>query len=261
MKVFISWSGPRSKHVATALHAWLPNLLQEIEPWMSAKDIDAGRRWSGDIADNLEAANFGIVCVTPENVTAPWLLFEAGALAKQVAEARVVPYLIGFPNEHVTLSGPLSSFQAKLANEQHTREMVHSLSKSLSKPFEAARVNELFDMWWPKLATPIKDAPPPSDAAPKPTSEQLLIDIAAQVNGLAANLDEVRRWTRPKRFAEFVINGGGQGAGISRALSMRDVGSLAADELEAQEAAKPRFGIGGSVIPGTEPDAADHEKK
>lgn len=39
MKVFINWSGTRSKAVAKALHDWLKNIFpNQVEPWMS--DID-----------------------------------------------------------------------------------------------------------------------------------------------------------------------------------------------------------------------------
>lgn len=42
MKVFISWSGETSKKVALALKAWLPNVIQALDPWMSDKDIEKG---------------------------------------------------------------------------------------------------------------------------------------------------------------------------------------------------------------------------
>jgi hypothetical protein len=52
----------------------------------------------------LEDANFGIVCLTRENKAAPWVLFEAGALARQTSVAIACPLLIdldpadvGFP--------------------------------------------------------------------------------------------------------------------------------------------------------------------
>ena len=34
MKVFISWSGQRSKTVALAFRDWLPLMFETIEPWM-----------------------------------------------------------------------------------------------------------------------------------------------------------------------------------------------------------------------------------
>lgn len=42
LKVFISWSGERSKEMANALREWLPMVLQYVEPFVSDKDISAG---------------------------------------------------------------------------------------------------------------------------------------------------------------------------------------------------------------------------
>ena len=53
MKVFISWSGTRSKLIATALRKWLPYIMQSVEPWMSDTDINAGARWSREIEKEL----------------------------------------------------------------------------------------------------------------------------------------------------------------------------------------------------------------
>ena len=42
MKV-LSWSGSESKQLAGIFKEWLPNVLQYIEPYMSAKDISLGK--------------------------------------------------------------------------------------------------------------------------------------------------------------------------------------------------------------------------
>src|ERR1700743_130514 len=93
MKVFISWSGESSKALADVLRNWLPLVLHYVEPWMSDVDIDAGDRWADAVAKELEASNFGIICVTRENISSPWILFEAGALAKSLKGSRVIPLL------------------------------------------------------------------------------------------------------------------------------------------------------------------------
>ena len=82
MKVFLSWSGEKSRAVAEALREWLPKVLQEVEPLMSSEDISAGVRWQYLISEALEGSSVGILCVTRENQSAPWLNFEAGAIAK-----------------------------------------------------------------------------------------------------------------------------------------------------------------------------------
>src|SRR4051812_12111371 len=127
MKVFLSWSGERSRIVATALRKWLPDVVQAVEPWMSKHDIGAGSRWSKDIGQVLNDADFGILCLTSENYAAPWLLFEAGALAKRRDEARVVPYLIGIEPSDLP-AGPLNQFQAKRATVDDTWDLVQAIN-------------------------------------------------------------------------------------------------------------------------------------
>ena len=89
MRVFISWSGTKSRLLAEALRDWIPYVLPSAEPWMSATDIVPGARWSIEIASQLDTANVGIICLTPENIDAPWIMFEAGALSKTLSRALV----------------------------------------------------------------------------------------------------------------------------------------------------------------------------
>src|SRR5437588_559867 len=79
MKIFISQSGDKSKLAAQYLRDWLRCVIQSLEPWVSAIDIDAGDRWSVRVDQELEETNFGILCLTRANTTAQWILFEAGA--------------------------------------------------------------------------------------------------------------------------------------------------------------------------------------
>lgn len=150
MKVFISWSGARSKNVAELLRGWIPKVLQAIRPWMSEEDISTGTRWSAEIASELEKSKAGIVCITPENQHNPWLMFEAGALSKTLTETFVCPYLYDLSPSQ--LSGPISQFQATLATKEGTLKIIQTLNKALGESqINNAELDEIFDVWWPKL--------------------------------------------------------------------------------------------------------------
>ncbi len=150
MNVFLSWSGRLSKAVAEALRDWLPNVIQSVEPWMSSADIEKGARWNVNIAQQLDATSIGVLCITPGNLTSPWLLFEAGALSKTLGSALVCPYLLGV--EPTDLKGPLVQFQAARAERDDTRRLVHSINSALrSGALPEKRVDEAFTVWWPQL--------------------------------------------------------------------------------------------------------------
>jgi hypothetical protein len=86
-------------------------VLQSVSPWLSHADISAGDRWADTVAKELEASDFGISCINRENMSSPWIHFEAGALAKRMQEGRVIPLLLDI--EFKDISGPLAQFQAK----------------------------------------------------------------------------------------------------------------------------------------------------
>ena len=81
MKIFISWSGARSEIIAKGLSEWLPNVIQSIDIFYSPA-IEKGTRGGAEINNVLAETNFGIICLTPENLENTWIHYEAGALAK-----------------------------------------------------------------------------------------------------------------------------------------------------------------------------------
>ena len=128
MRVFISWSGGRSKAVADALHQWLPTNIQSVETWMSEHDIDKGTRNIPAISKHLEETHFGIICLTPENLNASWLLFEAGALSKMQEDARVWTFL--YELEYTDVEGPLAQFQHTKAKEDDVRKLLLAINRA-----------------------------------------------------------------------------------------------------------------------------------
>src|SRR5260221_4071553 len=119
MKVFISWSGEQSRIVAEGLRDWLP-YVTHCEPWVSVSDIAPGARWNNEVARELADTKYGILCLTKENQMKPWIMFEAGALAKTPPDTFVCPYLIDLKPSEVLPSSPLIQFQAKQATKDET---------------------------------------------------------------------------------------------------------------------------------------------
>jgi hypothetical protein len=156
VKIFLSHSGEASQAIAEALAEWLPKVIQAVRPWVSSSSIDKGTRWSTEVAKELEANGFGILCLTPENVEAPWIMFEAGALSKIVQTSRVCPYLLGMePSE---LRGPLVQFQAARAKESETFELLRVINGGLGDArLSDSQLTDAFETYWPRLESRLKE--------------------------------------------------------------------------------------------------------
>jgi hypothetical protein len=192
MKVFLSWSGETSESVAIALHDWLPSVIQAIVPWMSSEDIAKGAGWFAGITNELAAINAGIVCVTPDNVTAPWLNFEAGALSKSVANREMVcTYLFRMKPSDVT--GPLSEFQASLASKDDTRKLIVTLNKAMNdKALPEGKLTQAFELWWPHLEKKLKSIPETgSMKLPARSQEEMIEEVLDIVRWQAGTIESI----------------------------------------------------------------------
>jgi len=150
MEVFLSCSGRQSQLIAEALHDWLPSVNNSIEPWISSSDIEKGGRWGIGIADQLQKSNFGIICLTPENLESPWIMFEAGALSKIVEQAFVWTYL--FKLKPTDVKGPLVQFQHTIAEKEDTKKMLLSMNRAFNdKALTEERLKKSFEICWPTL--------------------------------------------------------------------------------------------------------------
>lgn len=183
MRLFISWSGERSKAVAHAMRNWLPLVLSYVDPWLSDADIGAGERWAQLVAEQLTDTNFGIVCITPENLNSPWILFESGALAKSLEAGKVIPLLLNL--ELSDVSGPLAQFQAKKLDRDGMLGVVRSLQSSAEAPVPEERVAKLFSALWPDLEKELAGIPAdaPAQRSTRPQAE-VLEDLVSIVRTL-----------------------------------------------------------------------------
>lgn len=157
MKVFVSWSGEASHEVAKALKDWLPNVIQAVDVFLSSDDIAKGSHWFHELSSVLDECEFGILCLTRDNRSAPWILYEAGALGKRFEESRIVPLLIGL--EVADLSGPLSQFNAALLHREEIKKLVAAINEQLgATKLTEKKLQHAFDLHWPSLEATAQQA-------------------------------------------------------------------------------------------------------
>jgi len=146
--------------MAKALDDWLPKVLQLVDPWMSETDISAGERWSVELSKQLGASEFGIICMTRDNVAAPWLLFEAGAISRSLSSGAVCPYLLDLDVRDI--SGPLGQFQAKKADKRSTLDLLNAINQRTQRPVSG--LEDVFEAMWPRFEVELQAIPPPKES-------------------------------------------------------------------------------------------------
>ena len=166
MNVFISWSGVLSHRVGLVLKEWLPTILESSEPFLSSEDIDKGSRWFTDIGNKLDESDFGILCITRENLNSPWVLFEAGALSKKVGQSRVCPFLVDLlPSD---LKGPLANFNAAMISKNDVLKLFRSVNSACSAgPVLEKTLEKRFALAWDQMNRDFTDA---ISSCPAPSS-------------------------------------------------------------------------------------------
>lgn len=194
MRIFISWSGDLSRSVAEVLRDWLPDVIQALDPWMSSEDIEAGARWSAEIANQLDGNGQGLVVVTQENLGAPWLNFEAGALSKSVLEGQPRPVLVDLKKASVV--GPLSQFQLTEIDDQAD---MHKLLRSLNSKIEAGlatdRLDRAYEKAWPALRERVESArarceSPQEGQSAQRSAEDMLEELLTLVRELSRHRNQ-----------------------------------------------------------------------
>lgn len=209
--IFIGWSGYRSRRVAEFLRDWLqsvfdataahwkgqrPDLaVEDIHVWMSTQNIDSGTDWRDELNEALRRADYGIICVTSENREAPYITYEAGALAnkRDEADARarlVCPYLIDLYLSEEDLPLTLNQFAGAMADADGTRKLVrgvcgfvvrkNGLSAADAKLWceEADRVA---DREWPRLGAKLAEVQ--GGGQPQPGTLKDIVDEDRKLTG------------------------------------------------------------------------------
>jgi hypothetical protein len=201
MKIFLSWSGPRSRAVAETLNDWLRRVIQAVKPFYSP-EIEKGAKWSSEVDDALEGTRFGIICLTPDNLTSPWIHYEAGALAK-TKDALIWTFLHGLTPAEVP--PPLGKFQHTVAEKEDVLLLLRTINGRLAEvggePLPDRLLEENFEMFWPTLEKGLRAA----EAIPKDGRASGRKGASEKVRDEGAKLDEILELVRSqeRRMTEF----------------------------------------------------------
>ena len=93
--LFLSWSEEPSRSLAASLKNWLPEIFEDkVSPWFS-EDIEPGELWMEATLKAPGSHPCGLFILTPASRDAPWIFFEAGAIAAKIDKTRIFVLLVG----------------------------------------------------------------------------------------------------------------------------------------------------------------------
>ena len=165
-KIFISWSGQLSQKIAEAVKDWLPQIINHLDPFVSSENIKKGDRWLQEIFKTLEESNFGLVCLTRENLHSNWIMFETGAISKNLTDSKVSCILFDGLNQS-EVPKPLSFFQNTEFKKDDFKKLISSINGSLEKnKIQEKILFRAFEKWWADLEETINKIT--NDYAPSP---------------------------------------------------------------------------------------------
>ena len=153
MKVFVSWSGELSQKFAGALKEWLEQCIQSVEVFFSSEDIEKGDNWQLTLSNELQDTHYGIVCLTTENIDAPWIHFEAGALSKMLdSKVMILAMNVNFSD----IKGPLKAFQATKFERDDMFKLLKTINGFQEKPLSDEKLKNSFDAFWQQFKDKIE---------------------------------------------------------------------------------------------------------
>lgn len=157
----------------------MPCVLQSVDTFISSGDIKAGERWQNRINNALNDIDFGVVFISESNKDKPWIMFETGALAKNLGVSRVVPVLCDSAEINF-VGSPLLQFQYVKLDRDGVFSLMESLRESLSDDdatVDRGNFERIFEVWWPSLETELSSIErEQASAKPKSSNQNERLD-------------------------------------------------------------------------------------
>ena len=158
-KIFISWSKKTSKEIAEKLLDFLTHFFSDPNvKFFLSTEMDGGIRPMHIIGKNLEKSHFGVLVLTKMNYKSEWIMFEAGAISKDVDKSRIIPIL--FNRDSNNIEKPIRSFQYVKFNKDGFLKLVSSIRKAIFDQtsltdIQKEDIKEKLEKYWTHFNTEI----------------------------------------------------------------------------------------------------------
>lgn len=235
MKVFMSWSGLRSKLTAELLHDWVKCVIQAAQPWISSKGIERGALWFSEINNELKDTAVGIICLTQENKNAPWILFESGALAKGLSTNRVCTFLIDLQAQD--LLPPLAQFNHTFPNKDSLWSLVTTLNNGLeTSRLDLQVLHRVFETYWPQFESSfaqILEQNPPITVVEPREEKDILAEILETTRSMSNRVRALEQRNSQLSLSDFDRHFKDTNTSHSRKFPKRVLGPAPDDSVQA----------------------------
>ena len=194
MKLFLSWSQERSKKIAERFKVFVAEVLEDVDCIVSSKDFEYGRHWIEELEDALSGDAHGIIFLTKENFSSPWIHFEMGAISK-TDKGLIIPILCD--PAPLSITAPLKEYQHLTLKKNEIKKLVFQLRKACGMQLaENADTNQRFDKAWKKLKVHINKILSTKSARPVGLLEYDTEEDAQ---------NDIRRYARQAKRAKILL--------------------------------------------------------
>ena len=104
---------------------WLPEIFgTKVTSFVSFTDIEKGEEWFDRVVAELGKADTAVLCLTPENLSSPWMHFESGMVSR-LGKGIVFTFFLG--SDAAKIQDPLKQIQVTLSTEPDTKRLALKL--------------------------------------------------------------------------------------------------------------------------------------
>jgi hypothetical protein len=163
--------------------------------------------WNRELHSKLAACRYGVFMLTRDNLHAPYVNYEAGAIASKLGDARVMTILI----DDEPPTGPLAAFQFTRPTQDDVKKLVLAINAVLGDQGWIRTIELAFPEAWKALEPELKKAAAmPASAAGPPEHNQSLetVQRLSAIERLLVDQRDALRALGPLRPDNTIYFGG-----------------------------------------------------